>query len=168
LAKNFESAQMLSQNSVASSLMIFIMLTTPVAAQNSAPSITAPPAQSSPLNGATPSAASKAKIETPTQPPSNSASAPQSTLSESKFLSALYAEIARRTPQDNALGDGEVTTSFHINASGRVDKVTIEKSTSPLFSEAVKKILASVEAPPPPGGSMDIGQTFKFHQAAPE
>ena len=35
-------------------------------------------------------------------------------------------------------------------------------------SEAVKKILASVEAPPPPGGSMDIGQTFKFHQSAPE
>jgi hypothetical protein len=26
----------------------------------------------------------------------------------------------------------------------------------------VKKILASVEAPPPPGGSMDVGQTFKF------
>jgi len=144
------------------------MLTLPAMAQNIAPSGANPPAQSSPQNGAPPSPASKAKIDAPMQPPSNTAPAPQSTLSESKFLSALYAEIARRTPQDNALGEGEVTTSFHINASGRVDRVTIEKSTSPLFSEAVKKILASVEAPPPPGGSMDIGQTFKFHQSAPE
>lgn len=144
------------------------MLTLPAMAQNIAPSGANPPAQSSPQNGAPPSPASKAKIDAPMQPPSNTAPAPQSTLSESKFLSALYAEIARRTPQDNALGEGEVTTSFHINANGRVDKVTIEKSTSPLFSEAVKKILASVEAPPPPGGSMDIGQTFKFHQSAPE
>lgn len=144
------------------------MLTLPAMAQNIAPSGANPPAQSSPQNGAPPSPASKAKIDAPMQPPSNITPAPQSTLSESKFLSALYAEIARRTPQDNALGEGEVTTSFHINASGRVDRVTIEKSTSPLFSEAVKKILASVEAPPPPGGTMDIGQTFKFHQSAPE
>ncbi|MBM3575114.1 MAG: TonB family protein [Alphaproteobacteria bacterium] len=159
---------MLSKNSFASVLMIFTMLTLPAMAQNIAPSGANPPAQSSPQNGAPPSPASKAKIDAPMQPPSNITPAPQSTLSESKFLSALYAEIARRTPQDNALGEGEVTTSFHINANGRVDKVTIEKSTSPLFSEAVKKILASVEAPPPPGGSMDIGQTFKFHQSAPE
>jgi TonB family protein len=159
---------MLSKNSFASVLMIFTMLTLPAMAQNIAPSGANPPAQSSPHNSAPLSPASKAKIDAPTQPPVNVAPAPQSTLSESKFLSALYAEIARRTPQDNALGEGEVTTSFHINASGRVDRVTIEKSTSPLFSEAVKKILASVEAPPPPGGSMDIGQTFKFHQSAPE
>ncbi|MFM8647626.1 MAG: TonB family protein [Methylocystis sp.] len=159
---------MLSKNSFASVLMIFTMLALPAMAQNIAPSGANPPAQSSPQNGAPPSPASKAKIDAPMQPPSNITPAPQSTLSESKFLSALYAEIARRTPQDNALGEGEVTTSFHINANGRVDKVTIEKSTSPLFSEAVKKILASVEAPPPPGGSMDIGQTFKFHQSAPE
>ena len=92
----------------------------------------------------------------------------QTVLSESKFLSILYAEIARRTPEDNALGEGEVTASFHVNAAGRIDKVTIEKTTSPVFAEAVKKILASVEAPSPPGGSMDVGQTFKFHQPASE
>ena len=144
------------------------MLTTPSTAQNIAPSVGAPRAQASPQIGAPPSPSSSAKIDTSPQTSSPLTSAPQSTLSESKFLSALYAEIARHTPQDNALGEGEVKTSFHINASGRVDKVTIEKSTNPMFSEAVKKILASVEAPPPPGGSMDIGQTFKFHQSAPE
>jgi len=44
-----------------------------------------------------------------------------------------------------------------------VDKVTIDKSSSPAHAELVRKILGSVQAPPPPGGSMDVGQTFKFH-----
>lgn len=155
-----------------------MVLTATAVAQTVAPSVNTVPAQLSPLNGASSSPSSTPKSDTPKsntpksdmpkQQLSNSVPASASTLSESKFLSTLYAEIARRTPQDNLLGDGEVTTSFHINAAGRVDKVTIEKSTSPLFSEAVKKILAIVEAPPPPGGSMDIGQTFKFHQSVPE
>ncbi len=145
-----------------------MVLTATAVAQTIAPPVNTAPAQLSPLNGASSSPKSTPKSDTPKQQPSNSVPTPISTLSESKFLSVLYAEIARRTPQDNALGEGEVTTSFHINASGRVDKVTIEKSTSPLFSDAVKKILASVEAPPPPSGSMDIGQTFKFHKQTPE
>ncbi|AZG77572.1 energy transducer TonB family protein [Methylocystis rosea] len=83
-------------------------------------------------------------------------------MSESKFLGALYTAIAKRTPTESPAGDGEVTASFHVNAQGKIDKVTIDKTTSPALSETVKKILSSVEAPPPPGGSMDVGQTFKF------
>lgn len=86
-----------------------------------------------------------------------------STMSESKFLSALYSEISKRTPQENAAGPGEVTASFRVNASGKVDKVTIDNTTSPAHAEIVKKILANVQVPAPPGGSMDVGQTFKFH-----
>lgn len=84
-------------------------------------------------------------------------------LSESKFLSALYSEISRRTPEQNPAGPGEVVASFRVNASGKVDKVTIDKTSSPAHAEIVKKILASVLVPAPPGGSMDVGQTFKFH-----
>ena len=83
-------------------------------------------------------------------------------MSESKFLGALYTAIAKQTPAESPAGDGEVTASFHVNAQGKIDKVTIDKTTSPALSETVKKILSSVEAPPPPGGSMDVGQTFKF------
>ncbi len=83
-------------------------------------------------------------------------------MSESKFLGALYAAIAKRTPTESPAGEGEVTASFHVNAQGKIDKVTIDKATSPALAETVKKILSSVEAPPPPGGSMDVGQTFKF------
>ena len=87
-------------------------------------------------------------------------------MSESKFLGALYTAIAKRTPPESPAGDGEVTVSFHVNAQGKIDKVTIDKTTSPALAEAVKKILSSVEAPPPPGGSMDVGQTFKFRATA--
>jgi hypothetical protein len=83
-------------------------------------------------------------------------------MSESKFLGALYTAIAKQTPSESPAGDGEVTASFHVNAQGKIDKVTIDKTTSPALSETVKKILSSVEAPSPPGGSMDVGQTFKF------
>ena len=83
-------------------------------------------------------------------------------MSESKYLSLLYSEISRRTPEENAAGPGEVTASFIVGASGKVEKVTIDKTTSPAHAEIVKKILASVAAPPPPGGKMDVGQTFRF------
>ena len=107
-----------------------------------------------------------------TKPPA-SAGAPPTTspapvLSESKFLGALYSEIEKHTPSEHTLGDGEVTASFHVNAAGRIDKVTIDKTSSPAHAEAVKQILAAVAAPPPPGGSMDVGQTFKFHKSEPE
>ncbi|UZX12115.1 energy transducer TonB [Methylocystis sp. MJC1] len=83
-------------------------------------------------------------------------------MSESKYLSLLYAEIAKHTPEENAAGPGEVTASFIVGASGKIEKVTIDKTTSPAHAEVVKKILATVVAPPPPGGAMDVGQTFKF------
>lgn len=93
------------------------------------------------------------------------ASAPSGVMSQSKFLSALYSEIAKHTPEKSPAGAGEVTASFHVNAAGKVDKVTIDKASSPALGEAVKKILASVSAPPPPGGGMDVGQTFRFNKS---
>lgn len=115
-----------------------------------------------PVQQTTPAAAAPATAPAPAAAPKPAAATPAPALSESKFLSALYSAIARRTPPASPAGDGEVTASFHVNAQGKIDKVTIDKTTSPALAEAVKKILSSVEAPPPPGGSMDIGQTFKF------
>lgn len=110
---------------------------------------------------APPPVASPTRAPAPAPAPASSA-AP--VMSESKFLSALYSEIEKHTPVENTLGDGEVTASFHVNAAGRIDKVVIDKTTSPALSDAVKQILGAVAAPPPPGGSMDVGQTFKFHK----
>lgn len=103
------------------------------------------------------------------KPPAAAPASPAApVMSESKFLGALYSEIEKHTPVENTLGDGEVTASFHVNAAGRIDRVVIDKSSSPTHAAAVKQILGAVVAPPPPGGSMDVGQTFKFHKSEPE
>lgn len=125
---------------------------TPPAAAAKPPATVAPPPVASPTRAPAPAPVSSA--------------AP--VMSESKFLSALYSEIEKHTPVENTLGDGEVTASFHVNAAGRIDKVVIDKTTSPALSDAVKQILGAVAAPPPPGGSMDVGQTFKFHKMEPD
>ncbi len=119
----------------------------------------APPRPAAPTQSATPARAAAPKPAA-TQGAAAPAAAP--VMSESKFLGALYTAIAKQTPSESPAGDGEVTASFHVNAQGKIDKVTIDKTTSPALSETVKKILSSVEAPSPPGGSMDVGQTFKF------
>jgi outer membrane biosynthesis protein TonB len=126
-------------------------------APTSTPARPAAPKQSAPPARA---AAPKPAAPATTQGAAAPSAAPA--MSESKFLGVLYTAIAKRTPAESPAGDGEVTASFHVNAQGKIDKVTIDKTTSPALSETVKKILSSVEAPPPPGGSMDVGQTFKF------
>lgn len=125
----------------------------------------------SPATGAAkpPSAGVKPAATPSTSAPANAPASPAApVMSESKFLGALYSEIEKHTPVENALGDGEVTASFHVNAAGRIDRVVINKSSSPTHADAVKQILGAVVAPPPPGGSMDVGQIFKFHKPEPE
>jgi TonB family protein len=113
--------------------------------------------------------ASFARAQTrPAAPAGAAPVAPGAVMSESKFLGALYSEIEKHTPAETTLGDGEVTASFHVNASGRIDRVRIDKTSSPAHAEAVKQILGAVVAPPPPGGAMDVGQTFKFHKSEPD
>ncbi len=128
-------------------------------AENAKPA--AAPAQA-PASSQTPAPTRTATPTAPATPQGATAPAAAPALSESKFLGALYTAIAKQTPTESPAGEGEVTASFHVNAQGKIDKVTIDKTSSPALAEAVKKILSSVEAPPPPGGSMDVGQTFKF------
>jgi len=106
---------------------------------------------------ATPKAIAAPAAPTAAQP----AAAPG--LSQSKFVGLLYAEISRRTPSETEAGAGEVEASFHIAANGKVDKVTIVRSTSPAHADIVRKVLTDLQGPPPPGGPDDITQIFKFH-----
>ena len=127
-----------------------------------APLTPAPARPAAPTQSATPARAAAPKPAAPATTQGAAAPSAAPAMSESKFLGVLYTAIAKQTPSESPAGDGEVTASFHVNAQGKIDKVTIDKTTSPALSETVKKILSSVEAPPPPGGSMDVGQTFKF------
>ncbi len=118
------------------------------------------PKPSAPAGPATPAPSTSAPLAQTTASP-NAGQAPA--LSQSKFLGLLYVEIARHTPARNALGQGDVAASFHVNAQGKVDKVVINKSSSAAHADLVKQILAVVNAPPPPGGGAEITQNFKFH-----
>ncbi|MGJ0507534.1 MAG: energy transducer TonB [Methylocystis sp.] len=119
-----------------------------------APKPAAPAAPTAPAAPAQKPAAPNAPAQAPAQAPA--------AMSESKYLSLLYSEIAKHTPEVNPAGPGEVTASFVVGPAGKVVKVTIDKTTSPAHAEIVRKILSQIVTPPPPGGSMDIGQTFKF------
>ncbi|HEY8126276.1 MAG TPA: energy transducer TonB [Methylocystis sp.] len=127
-----------------------------------APAAPTPARPAAPTQSATPGRAAAPKPAAPAAMQGAAAPSAAPAMSESKFLGVLYTAIAKQTPSESPAGDGEVTASFHVNAQGRIDKVTIDKTTSPALAETVKKILSSVEAPAPPGGSMDVGQTFKF------
>jgi outer membrane biosynthesis protein TonB len=135
----------------------------PAAAKPAAPVAAPAPAAQAPAAPAAqaPTAQSPA-AQAPAAMPAAQAAAPTAPLSESKYLSVLYSEIARHTPEESPAGPGEVRASFIVGASGRVEKITIDKTSSPAHAEIVKRILSEVVTPPPPGGSMDVGQTFRF------
>ncbi len=130
-----------------------------------APPASAPPAASAaPVPSAAPVAA-KPVAASPAPAPAAAKPAPApapSGMSQSKFLGLLYSEISRHTPPENKSGPGEVAASFRVNAQGRIDTVSIGKSSSPAHAEIVKAILAKVQAPPPPAGAFEASQTFKF------
>ena len=84
-------------------------------------------------------------------------------ISQSKFVGILYSEIARSRPEKNSAGPGVVHASFRVNGSGKIDNVSIKNSTSPAHADIVKKMLARVQTPPPPGGAFEGSQEFKFH-----
>jgi hypothetical protein len=141
----------------------------PAAAAEPAPSAT--PAQEaepqSPAKASPKPKAAHAPVHKPkaAQAPAAEAPKPQAAagLSQSKFLGILYSEIAKRRPDKNSAGPGVVSASFRVNSSGKVDNVSIKSSTSPAHAEIVKKMLAKVQAPPPPTGVFEGVQDFKFH-----
>ncbi len=136
-------------------------------AQSAAPAPSLPAVRpTTPAPAATAPAAPAAAPAAP-KPAATAATAPpqEEIRSESKFLAVLYAEIAKQSAseEEKELGEGEATASFHIDATGKIDKVTIDKTSSDAHAAAVKRILALVKVPRPPNGGMDVGQTFKFH-----
>ena len=143
----------------------------PAAAQQQPPASEAKPQDPAPAakpEAATPAAKPKTSAHAPApakpQQTSTPAAKPQPVaMSQSKFLGLLYSEIARHTPKDNKAGPGSVSASFRVNASGKIENISITNSTSAAHAEVVKKILAGVKAPPPPSGSFEVSQNFKFH-----
>ena len=69
------------------------------------------------------------------------------------------AKNKRRPPGD---WRGAVSLSFVIGPNGRAERIEVAKSVNPALDEAARSIIASVQLPPPPGGTFPAAITIKF------
>jgi outer membrane biosynthesis protein TonB len=88
--------------------------------------------------------------------------AKESKADHNAYARKVAAEIRRHSPGETGL-HGNLSVRFTIGASGRVVSHKIISASDPALGSGVDKILASVNAPPPPGGSFTANQLFVFH-----
>ncbi|MBU3889398.1 hypothetical protein FM996_09060 [Methylosinus sporium] len=83
-------------------------------------------------------------------------------MSQSAYKAMLRRAILEHTPGSSALGEGTAQCSFHVTAGGSISSISATGS-SPAHAALARRILASVHAPPPPGGAFFASQNFHFH-----
>jgi protein TonB len=83
-------------------------------------------------------------------------------MSQAAYKALLAAAIRRHSPTVTALGEGTADCSFHVTASGGITGISASGS-SPAHAALARHVLASVHAPPPPGGGFHASQHFHFH-----
>ena len=83
-------------------------------------------------------------------------------MSQSAYKALLAAAIRSHTPGSSALGEGTAHCTFNVTAGGGIASISASGS-SPAHAALARRILASVHAPPPPGGSFIATQSFHFH-----
>lgn len=83
-------------------------------------------------------------------------------MSQSAYRALLAAAIRQHTPATSSVGEGTATVSFHVTTGGGITGITASGST-PAHAALARRIMASVHAPPPPGGAFFASQPFTFH-----
>jgi hypothetical protein len=84
-------------------------------------------------------------------------------LSKADYLRLLGAEIRRNAPRkvDILVGSADVVVT--IGVSGRVAHYELKSVTNRKEIEPfVRRIMAAIRMPPPPGGSFEAAQSFRF------
>jgi hypothetical protein len=79
------------------------------------------------------------------------------------YLRKLAQLIRARSPGATNLGDGSAVIRFRLGASGAPNSVTVVSASTPKHGELARSIVSGLRAPPPPGGSYDGVQSFRFH-----
>jgi protein TonB len=69
------------------------------------------------------------------------------------YGSTVASEISRRVRSSGISASGSVGVSFSIGASGGVASVSISSSGNAQLDSRVRSVVASLQFPPPPGGS---------------
>ena len=78
------------------------------------------------------------------------------------YAAQLAIAIRRHTPPRSDLGPGSAHVVFHVTGWGAIVGIYASGST-PAHAALARRIVGSVHAPPPPGGSFFATQDFFFH-----
>ena len=81
----------------------------------------------------------------------------------SAYLRKLGQLIRARSPGTTSLGEGSAVVRFRLGAAGAPNSVTVVSASTPRHGELARSIVSGLRAPPPPGGSYDGVQSFRFH-----
>jgi hypothetical protein len=115
------------------------------------------------IGGPSPASAKRLRASAP---PAKVSSEPEAGLSKADYARLLAAEIRRLTPSEANVLTGSAEIVFTIGASGRVVDYKLESATNRRQVEpVVQGIMAAIQTPPPPGGSFEARQQFRFTDA---
>jgi hypothetical protein len=81
----------------------------------------------------------------------------------SAYLRKLGQLIRARSPGTTSLGEGSAVVRFRLGAAGAPNSVAVVSASTPRHGELARSIVSGLRAPPPPGGSYDGVQSFRFH-----
>lgn len=79
------------------------------------------------------------------------------------YVRKLGQIIRSRAPGVTSLGSGSAVVRFHIGPSGAPNSVSVVSASTPKHGELARSIVSGLRSPPPPGGSYDGVQSFRFH-----
>ncbi|MBM3563112.1 MAG: hypothetical protein FJX48_08165 [Alphaproteobacteria bacterium] len=71
--------------------------------------------------------------------------------------------IRARSPGASNMGEGSAVVRFRLSASGAPNSVAVVSASTPRHGQLARSIVSGLRAPPPPGGSYDGVQSFRFH-----
>ena len=83
-------------------------------------------------------------------------------MTSAEYASLVKKEIERKRKRPEKAMFGTVNVAFCINKEGRAESISIVKSTKPGLEPTARMIIASIEVPPPPGGSFNGTIAIKF------
>ena len=81
----------------------------------------------------------------------------------SAYLRKLGQMIRARSPGVTNLGERSAVVRFRLGASGTPSNVTLVSASTPRHGQLARSIVSGLRAPPPPDGSYDGVQSFRFH-----
>jgi TonB family protein len=83
-------------------------------------------------------------------------------MTSAEYASLVKKEIEKKRKRPDKAMFGVVNIAFCINKEGRAENISIVKSTKHELEPTARMIIASIEVPPPPGGSFTGTIAIKF------